>query len=115
MKRYTSKEQLIEALKVQIANSEDKALAALKKIYANQTRDEKSSNTTRHHNDIGFTIQDAKKLSRFASIYIHCGKEKLYPSTIETIKKAMPKYAGQLIDMSIESGKIKKEGNEYVW
>lgn len=115
MTRYTSKEQLIEALKVQIANSEDKALTALKKIYANQTRDEKVSKSTKHHNDIGFTVQDAKKLSKIASIYIHCGKERLYPSSIKTVREAMPKYAGQLVDMSIESGKIRKEGTEYVW
>jgi len=113
MTTYTSKEQLIEALKKQIANNDNQALKALKTIYANQTFDEKRIEATAHNNGIGFSGKDAKILSSFAKQLNYRGS--LSPKQMAIVKRLMPRYARQLITQSIESGKIKKEGKTYIW
>ena len=112
MKRYTSKEQLIEALKVQIANSEDKALAALKKIYANQTTDEQNSEVTKYHNNKGFTGNDAEILSSFSKQYQQRGS--LSPKQNAILMKKIGKYAGQLTKQAIANKLYVKAGNVWV-
>ena len=113
MTAYTSKEQLVEALKKQIANSDNQALKALKTIYANQTYDEKRDQATEHNNGIGFSGKDAKILSSFAQQLEYKGS--LSSKQMAIVKRIMPRYARQLISQSIETSKIKKAGKNYIW
>lgn len=110
---YTSKEQLVEALRKQIANSDYQALKALIRVYDNQTKSEKKLQKTQVLNYVGFNGRDSKILSSLARQYNY--KHTLSTKQIAIVKKLMPKYANQLIKQSIEQGKIRKENNAYVW
>lgn len=110
---FTSKAQLIEALKKQIANSDKQALKALVKVYNNQTKNEQIAKRTDELNGVGFTGSDAEILTSFAEQYQKRGS--LSTKQMALTKKIMPKYANQLINQSISSGLIKKDGKKYVW
>lgn len=74
---------------------------ALMVVYANQTADEQATDTTRHHNGVGFTGADAEFLSDIAK------KWKRYRSWASekqrrAVLKAMRKYWRQLQDEIVE-------------
>lgn len=113
MVNFTSKKSLVEALRSQIATRDNQALKALVTVYNNQTASEQEEESTRVHNGIGFTPTDAEFMSSLAKQYLNKGW--LSPKQMVFVKKYMPKYANQLINQAIETGKIAKDGSEYTW
>lgn len=113
MTTYTSIESLISKMKVQITTKNEQTVKALLRIYANQTNYEKQSENTVYRNNVGFIPQDAKLLSSMAYFKIKNGF--LTEKQIKLIQPIIAKYAGQLVRCSIEEGKIRKVGKNYVY
>ena len=111
--KITSKEQLIAILKQQLATRPQQAINGLMRVYANQTADEQQEGSVRVLNGVGFVPTDSVILSSFAEQYQKKGS--LSNKQMAILYKKMPKYARQLIDGSIASGKIYKVGREYVF
>lgn len=74
-------------------------------IYARQTADEKSSEHTKHDNEVGFNGLDAPILSSFAKQVIQWNNTEprfrrfnspLSPKQMPLLRRKMAKYAGQL-------------------
>lgn len=110
---FTSKDSLIKALKEQLATRENQAIKGLLTIYSFQTNEEKCEGYTKEFNGMGFSSIDSDILSSFAEQYTTKGW--LSPKQMNVVKKHMPRYASQLINLSIASGKIVKENGEYVF
>lgn len=112
MKQITSKKQLLEAFKEQFSTRPSQAIKALLFVYDNQTVDEKNKKETIHENGVGFN-NDAKILSSFAEQYR--AKGYLSEKQLKLLMKIIPKYANQIMNHSLTTGKIRKEGKFYVW
>ena len=110
---YTTKDSLIKALKEQLATRDNQAIKGLLTIYSYQTSEEQCEGHTKEFNGVGFSGFDSDILSSFAEQYKTKGW--LSPKQIICVKKNMPKYARQLINLLIASGKIVKENGEYVF
>ena len=113
MTTFTSKEQLTRQMKIQITGSDAQALKALKRIYEFQTAQEKKIGDTCEYNGVGFNGHDAKVLSDMAQLSLR--GVVLSEKQMKLIKARIGKYAGQLVNLSIKKGLIRKEGNNYVW
>jgi len=94
----TSKKARTAFLRTKLATDQAWATKGLIRIFANQTADEQSSETTRVHNNIGFTGSDAQILSSFAK-QINRGRI-MSAKQMALILKKMPKYARQLEGVS---------------
>lgn len=101
-----SKQELINGLKNQLSNNSEKSINALLEIYKYQTLDEQKSGYTKEFNGVGFSGVDSEFLSSLAENYKRYGR--LSEKQISYIKKCMPKYARQLLEISISKGKIEK-------
>lgn len=110
---YKTKDSLVKALKEQLATRDNQAVKGLLTIYSYQTNEEQDNGYTKEYNGVGFSGFDSEILSSFAEQY----KTKGFLSTkqMNFVKKYMPKYARQLLELSIRSGKIIKENGEYVF
>lgn len=86
--RYWTKEDIQDL----IAKNDKAAIAALLKIYANQTDDEQNSENTKYYNGL-----DAGILTSMAKWYE--GKGFLTPKQLEVAKRKLKKYAGQILRM----------------
>ena len=108
---YTSKQQLIDQMKVNLTTRKDVRAKALVRIFNNQTASEKQTESTNHYNGIGFTGADAKFLTSLAKQYIYKGylSEKQDAVLLRKIKK----YACQLVMGSIKEGKIVEYNGRY--
>lgn len=111
VQKITSKAQLVDILKAQLATRPQQAIKGLMRIYANQTESEQSSGIVISNNGIGFVHVDSEILTSFAKQYEKKGS--LSEKQLAILYKKMPKYAGQLINAAIAEGKIFKEGREY--
>jgi hypothetical protein len=112
--KYYTKEELIEGLRGQIEASGDKAVQALITIYRNQTYEEQYAQKTIEDNGVGFNGVDAEICTSIAQRYLEW--HNLTPRQLMYVRKAMPKYAAQLINQSICTGKIKcKCRGKYYW
>lgn len=69
-------------------------LRALELIYARQTSDEQTSNTTNQDNDIGFSGAHAEICSSLAKQYQM--KKYLSPKQMSILARIMPRYAKQV-------------------
>lgn len=74
------------------------ALRGLVRIFKNQTADEQMSETTKHHNNIGFTGADAEILTSMAKW--HMSGRTLSSKQMAVFFRRMPKYARQLEGVS---------------
>lgn len=110
---FSTKKQLISALKEQLSNRPARAILALQRLYEFQTEDEKSDSKTKHHNLRGFDSVDCKIMTSLAKQLNENGS--LSEKQMQILFSRIPKYAGQLIEHSIKSSLIRKEGNVYVW
>lgn len=89
-----TKKTTIEFFKKKLAEDDGWAVKGLLRVYRNQTSDEQASETTKHHNSIGFTGLDAEFLTSLAK---HWERHKfLSPKQMQILHKRLPKYAGQL-------------------
>lgn len=110
---YTTKDSLVKALKEQLATRDNQAIKGLLTIYSYQTSEEQCEGHTKEFNGVGFSGFDSDILSSFAEQYKTKGF--LSSKQMNFVKKYMPKYARQLLELSIRSGKIVKENGEYVF
>lgn len=110
---FSNKKQIISSLKEQLSSRPSRAILALQRLYEFQTEDEKSESKTKHHNLRGFDSVDCKIMTSFAKQLNENGS--LSEKQMQILFTRIPKYAGQLIDHSIKSGLIRKEGKVYVW
>lgn len=111
VQKITSKTQLVDILKAQLATRPQQAIKGLMRIYANQTESEQSSGEVIVNNGIGFVGVDSEILTSFAKQYERKGS--LSEKQMAILYKKMPKYADQLINAAITEGKIFKEDGGY--
>lgn len=109
----TTKVEKVNFMKQMVATSDRWMLKALLTIYEYQTSSEQASEMTSQHNGVGFTGIDGGILSSFAKQLIRRGvpalleaKEEvtatrfLSPKQIPILRKKMPKYAKQLVQIA---------------
>jgi len=104
MSKVWTEEQIVDLLNKNV-RAVEKAIVAL---YERQTHDEQVTHGTRHHNRIGFSAADAKRLSFIADFLNKGGHLKT-----ETCQKYLPrvlKYRKQLAAIANEN-EAKKGGN----
>lgn len=107
----TSKAQIIDLYKDKLSKDKNWAIKGLMVIYARQTADEQQEGNVRVKNGQGFVPTDANFLSSLAEQYKV--KRTFSEKQLEILYKKMPKYARQLMGVSIDSGRIIKVGREY--
>ena len=110
---YKTKESLIKGLKEQLATRDNQAIKGLLTIYSYQTTEEQNVGHTKEYNGVGFSGIDSDILSSFAEQYLEKGW--LSTKQMNCVKKYLPKYARQLIEISLKSGKIVKDKTEYIF
>ena len=71
-------------------------------LYAKQTADEQSAETTKYHNKVGFNGVDAKFMTSLAKFYQR--ESRLTGRQIASCRKTINKYCGQL--SKIANGEI---------
>ena len=113
MATFTSKKAIVTRLQDQILEKDSTALHALLFIYDRQNEDEKDSEHTRYQNGVGFNSIDAEFGSSLARQYRERGF--LSERQMSHVKKLMRKYAGQIVDIKLSDGEIRKEGRTYIW
>lgn len=97
MAKKVTKAELMGYLRKMLTTNEKWAKAALLRIYENQTSVEQASEDTHCDNGIGFTVGDARLLTRFAEWYK--GHGWLSPKQMKWVYNKLGKYAGQLAKM----------------
>ena len=108
---YRTKKELINALKEQLATRDNQAIKGLLTIYSYQTSEEQCEGHTKEFNGVGFSGFDSDILSSFAEQYKTKGW--LSPKQMNFVKKYIPKYARQILEISLKNKKIIKENGEY--
>lgn len=88
-------------VKAKLRTSDAWLLRGIKAIYAYQTADEQASEETKHHNGVGFNGADANFLTSLAK-QVENGRT-LSPKQIAAARRAMPKYAAQLVRIAQEA------------
>ena len=82
-----------------ILDTNDKAVErAIVRLYDRQTRDEKTDESTKHHNNLGFNHGDAKKGTYYAR-WVLSGRT-LTGSHLDRARRMAKRYAGQLADIA---------------
>lgn len=80
-------------------------------IYSFQDDFEKSAGHTIAANGKGFSGVDSEFMSSLAKQYKDNGY--LSPNQMKWVTKVMPKYAGQLLDLSFAKGNFEKVGRKW--
>lgn len=111
--KYSSKMQVINALRSQLSLNKGQIERGISRIYEYQTISEQSARDVKLNNGVDFTPADAYTLSSFAQ-QINKGRH-LSEKQMNIAKRLMPKYAGQLIEQSINKGLIQKTKEGYVF
>lgn len=109
----TSKVQLVDYMRKQLATNDKQAKKALLFLFDRQTEDEQKFEAVKVNNGVGFKDCDAKFLSSLAKQLRE--KNYLTDKQMACLKKSIQKYAGQLIKSSLSRGLIKKENGVYSW
>lgn len=94
MEKKITKAALVEFLRKMLTTNETWAKAALLRIYENQTSSEKAGADTHNLNGVGFTVGDARLLTKFAEWYK--GHGWLSSKQMKWVYDKLGKYAGQL-------------------
>lgn len=124
MMDFKSRKSLVETLRAQMLDVSDEEHRArsrrqiekgIIRIYEFQTASEHHDRDVKFNNGVGFTPADAYILSSFAVQLINNPNYHLSEKQMRIAYRRMPKYAGQLINHSINSGKISKENSSYTW
>ena len=115
MAQFKSKKDLVDTLKQQIQSNPKQAVRALLRIYENQNESEREYQCTMFKDGCGFTQIDAEFGSSLAEQYIE--KNFLTSKQMESVQRIMTKYAKQIVEQSIASGKIvyDKTTRTYSW
>lgn len=104
MAQFKSKKAIVDTLKQQIQSNPKQAVRALLRIYENQNESEREHQCTMFKDGYGFTQNDAEFGSSLAEQYLE--KQFLTAKQMEAVQRMMPKYAKQIVEQSIASGKI---------
>jgi len=94
-KTRNPKEWTVEDMKILLRHSDVALEKSILQIFARQTADEQSSETTRHHNKVGFNGVDATFLSSLAK-QLQNGKH-LSDRQKHYARNKMTKYSKQLV------------------
>ena len=115
--QFTTKGQLVDFYRTQMANNEVAAIKGLLHVYANQTANEQETKSTNIYNGVGFTGADARACSIVANIITFKAKRGYVTEKQQApmVRAAMPKYARQIVEDLIATGKIRKNGKTYEW
>lgn len=86
-----------DLLKELFLSNEEALIRGMFRIYDKQTEDEKAVEDTVEDNGVGFSGVHGNIMSSFAKFY----QERRYLSKkqMDTVKKIMPRYAGQLLKL----------------
>ena len=95
-----------DQLELLIKNDDKWAIGALLKIYEFQTSQEQEAKNTYEKNKMGFSATDAGFMTSMAQQFINKGR--LTERQIPYVKRTMPKYIGQLMDVGFEPIGINK-------
>lgn len=113
MTQYKTQSQLVAALREQLSTNPNQATKALIFLFNRQTEEERELETTAFFNRVGFNGRDARFLTSLAKQFLKTGS--LSHSQMTYLMKLIPKYAGQIVKHSLETGKIRKENGFYIW
>ena len=113
MAQFTSKKEIVSRLQKQIETKDATAIHALLFIYDKQEADEQNNERTLYHNGVGFNGTDAEFGSSLARQYRERGF--LSPKQMGFVRKLIRKYAGQIVEIKLAEGEIRKEGKVYIW
>ena len=112
--QFTSKKEIVEKLRKQIADKDSTAIHTLMFVYDRQVADEQRQEIVKYHNGVGFKPQDAKLGSSFAKWY----KDKGFftAKQLSAVKRMVAKYAGQVVEAKICEGEIRQlERGSWIW
>ena len=107
-----SKAELVERMRHQITEKSDQAIKALLRLHEYQTTSEQITRDTHVMNGVGFSKADAKVLTSLVNFHKKTGF--LTPKQKKLLQHRIGKYAGQLVNLSIDRGLIKKTSSGYV-
>ena len=97
--------------KEKLATNKAWVVRGLMVIYSAQTEEEQFEGSVRENNGVGFVCMESEILTSFAKQFEK--NKSLSKKQISILFKKMPKYANQLLNASLSSGKIVKVGREY--
>lgn len=95
-----SKKETTEKILELLRTNDGAVVRALMRIYERQTQDEQRREDTNKHNDIGFTIHDARLYTRFAKQWVE--RQWLSERQMEVLRAGMLKYGRQLTEIALE-------------
>lgn len=113
MAQFTSKKEIVSRLQKQIETKNATAIHALLFIYDKQEEEEREYEHTHYANGVGFNKADAEFGSSLARQYRERGF--LSPKQMGFVRKLIRKYAGQIVEIKLAEGEIRKEGKVYIW
>ena len=113
MAQFTSKKEIVSRLQKQIEEKDATAIHALLFIYDKQETEEQEYEHTHYANGVGFNKADAEFGSSLARQYRERGF--LSPKQMGFVRKLIRKYAGQIVEIKLAEGEIRKEGKVYIW
>lgn len=106
-----TKKDVVDYYKAKLSTNEGWALRGLERIAMRQTEYELENELTSENNKVGFSGPDAEILTSF---YRRIKKGySLTPNQKAILFRKIPKYAGQLVSISLLEGKLVREGREY--
>lgn len=106
-----TKKDVVEYYKAKLSTNEKWAIRGLERIAMRQTSYELENKLTEDNNKVGFSGPDAEILTSFYK-RIRAGYS-LSVKQKEILFRMIPKYAGQLVNISLDEGKLIKEGRTY--
>ena len=106
-----TKKDVVEYYKAKLSTNEKWALRGLERIAMRQTSYELEEKATKENNKVGFSGPDAEILTSFYR-RVKAGYS-LTARQMEILLQKIPKYAGQLVSISLNEGKLIKEGRVY--
>lgn len=112
--QFTSKQEIVEKLRKQIADKDSTAIHTLMFVYERQVDDEQLHETVKYRNGVGFKPQDAKIGSSFVKWYKSKGL--FTAKQMAAVKKMVAKYAGQVVEAKIDAGNIRQlNRGSWIW
>lgn len=107
----TTKHWTSEDIKALLIESDKAVARAILAIYGRQTADEQAVGETTQHNGVGFNGVDANFLSSLAKFYQSKGF--LSAGQVKYGRKAIMKYAGQLVNIANNPASVTVEADQY--
>jgi hypothetical protein len=99
-----TKKETIKVFREMLSINDSWAIRGLLRIYENQTTDEQVAETTKYHNNIGFSGAHAEIMSSFAKQYQDKGY--LSKKQMQIVHKIIPHYAKQLYNIAKAEGNL---------